>query len=56
MNRFLDRYIRLIDYWLVPIESTGEERLRRIKEVGFCIGFILTFIIGFSIFLFFSVK
>ena len=40
----MKKLLQWINYWLVPINATEQERLNRIREVGFCIGIIIGFI------------
>jgi len=44
-----DKFINWIDYWLVPVNAAKKQRLRRMGEVGFSIGLVLSFIVWVAI-------
>jgi hypothetical protein len=36
--------LKFINYWLVPHNYSKQERLKRVFEVGVCIGMLMSFI------------
>ena len=44
----MNKILKWVNYWLVPINATQDEANKRIFEVGTCIGMIIGLVIYLS--------